>query len=157
MSVEDELHENIRKVIGIPEKWSPAQTASGMQMMAEDPLARIRHEAEMFLRAVDGNKGSDRFRPEIVVWLMVAFTQHLWKRQELMRKAYDTAMNSKMDVTVSLPALEPSEAQFIKHVVAEAIGSQDVDYQASAAAAVQKLRDAYKRALGPAVNRFGDL
>jgi hypothetical protein len=110
-------------VIGIQSDDNPvARTASGMMMMYEDPLARIRHEAEMFLRAVDGNKGSDRFSPQVVVWLMVAFTQHLWKRQELMRKAYDIAMDRKMDVTVSLPALEPSEAQFIKDTVAEAIG-----------------------------------
>ena len=157
MTPEEEFHENLKKVLGISSEENPVtRTASGMMMLMEDPFARIRREAEMFIHGISKGR-TGRFTHQETCWLMVAFTEYLWKRQELIRKAMEEKIDTQPLRFPLIPELDLSEAWFIKNIVAEAIGSQDVDFNASAAAAVQKLRNAYKYVLGTTANRMGGL
>ena len=143
MDTERQLQENIKKVLGLPDE-PVAQTASGFQMLNEDPLRRVRCEAECFLHAICGDSYRTRFTSNDTVWLMVAFTKHLWTKQELIWKYLDEYMNRTIQPMV-IPGLSSTEASFIKEIVAEAIGSQDVRFDRPAIEAVRSLRDAFKR------------
>lgn len=143
MNFETEMHENLKKVLRLPDE-PVAQTASGMALMYEEPFARIKREAEYFLHAICNGKMPDSVSTQTATWLMMAFTKHLWERQELMRQAFDAYMNSNVQ-PLMIPLPDPSEGILIKNLVAEAIGSQDVRFDAPAVEAVKAVVKAYKK------------
>ena len=143
MNFEEELRQNIKKVIGLPDE-PVAQTASGAMMLHEEPLARIRREANHFLNMLCNGKIPRDFPAETTLWLMLAFSQHLWKRQEIIRADLEQFMNRTINPSV-IPCLDASEAQLTKDLVAEAIGSQDVRFDKPAIEAVRQLVAAFKK------------
>jgi hypothetical protein len=116
---------------------------SGYQMLHEDPLQRVKAEAERFLYSMCGDGIHGGFTSRDTLWLMVAFSKHLWMHQEFMRKSFDEYMNRTVQ-PVMIPGLEGTEARLIKDIVAESIGSQDVKFDEPAINAVRALRDAFK-------------
>ena len=143
MNAEDQFYENIKKVIGLPSE-PVAQTVSGFQMLEERPLERIWREAKMWVRAMCSGDVPLTFTLDQTLSLMLSFTRYMWERQERTRKAFEDRMNYTVSPLPLMMAPEvPGEPTLIRNLVAQCLGSQDVDFSKPSSEAVKTLVTAY--------------
>jgi len=128
------------------DQFEAPRTASGAMMQfniaRENALSRVRSFLSM--AGVYRKHGGAMVSYDDLTLLLLGFSKQIFESYQAAMAQIHRSNETEVSRLI-IPVLDASESYHIKLLVAEAIGSQDVDFYKPASAAVKTLCDAVKR------------
>ena len=140
--MDDMVKEVLLKMVDADEKETHPTTASGMMMMCHGRQTAV-DRARSFLGLLGIYRSNGPVAYDDVVLAMIGMSKQIFDNYNAAMKQIERTFDAEANRLV-MPGLDASESRFIKLLVAEAIGSQDVDFDKPASVAVKTLCDAVK-------------
>ena len=144
--MDDMVKEVLLKMVDADEKETHPTTASGMMMCHGRQTAVDRARSFLGLLGIYRSNGPVAY--DDVVLAMIGMSKQVFDNYNAAMKQIQRTSDAEANRLV-MPGLDASESRFIKLLVAEAIGSDEVDFDKPASAAVKTLCDAVKRGRAP--------
>jgi hypothetical protein len=141
--MDDMVKEVLLKMVDADEKETNPTMASGAMMMCHGRQTAV-DRARSFLGLLGIYRSNGPVAYDDVVLAMIGMSKQVFDNYNAAMKQIQRTSDSEVNRLV-MPELDAGESRFIKTIVAEAIGSQNVQFDKSAVEAVRTLCDAYKR------------